>query len=277
MTSLIHTRKATSDPHADIKPRSHRDDNAIVTKNTGVDPALCVAFIGCNRPQLLKRTLEAFYAHMNEREPKLAWEAVWIDQATSVASRSVISRRFQLDARFSAVRPRGQSFVWNLVGHMCRSKYVMFLEDDWVVDYIYSLKRQDFITETLELLDAETEPKLFGALFRYVPDARERCGGQTKLGFNGATYAVCESRAMPMMCGPSVYKRDVLLSLPFFPDNGRSIEQQMVSKQREAGLRMMWVWRAKIGGKRPQDFAFRHIGGAASTRGKNSTCIKQPL
>lgn len=130
--------------------------------NPGRNGTLCVAFISCNRPEYLRRTLEVFYRHIRTYERNLTLKTVWIDQATP--GKDEFARKYKFDLRVFYSHKMGYPRSFQTAFEQCEdSKYFLALEEDWL---IFPSVKEDFLSKAIDVLD-HVEYKMYGVRFKW--------------------------------------------------------------------------------------------------------------
>lgn len=125
-------------------------------KHPEIIPKLCVTFLSCQRLPLLRRTISSFIKYMSEREPLIQYEIALADNGSDDAVKTIIQNEFPLDTFISYVSNVGIGAALNsLFFGVCRSPYVLSLEDDWEIKQGWG-EGLSFVKMSMDILDFDS-------------------------------------------------------------------------------------------------------------------------
>ena len=99
---------------------------------------VCVAFLSCNRLNLLDQTIRSSLRHLQSIEPDVLskTETIWIDNGSQNRTElQMIQETFHhvLDKVVLLRENRGLPYALNRMYNLCEAPFLMSLENDWVV------------------------------------------------------------------------------------------------------------------------------------------------
>ena len=111
-----------------------------IRRSGSVDSAhLCVAVLSSTgRPALLRSALESVFRHLNDEEPGIRTQVVWVDNGSDPADTAGILSRYEhlLSAADLHATNCGLSHAVNtLYFSLCTAPYVLILEEDWLFQH----------------------------------------------------------------------------------------------------------------------------------------------
>jgi hypothetical protein len=93
--------------------------------------SLCIAVISCNESNSFRLTIPKLIEFIAKSESTVAYEMIWIDQAT--ADRVSLSRFYYFDKKFLFARPVGDLASFHLAFSQCTREYLFVLEENWLL------------------------------------------------------------------------------------------------------------------------------------------------
>ena len=182
-------------------------------RRLSLTPTLCVCVLSCNRLDLLRTTLHAIVRHLEEDEPALSYEIVWVDNGSDDAERHALHREFKIEKALLLGANYGMAYGFNsLFFRLCAAPYLVTLEEDWEWVARRGGHGRTALQDAIAVL--RHDPSVSGVFLR--PDTFDQFLARSEWKRTGAqaveyaTYCMDTSADYlwgPYSNGPSVYDR----------------------------------------------------------------------
>ena len=102
------------------------------SRHLSLSPTLCVCVLSHKRLDLLRTTLRSVVNHLEEHEPGLAYELVWVDNGSEQAEAHAMRAEFTFEKALLLGTNYGMAYGFNsLFFRLCSAPYFLTLEEDW--------------------------------------------------------------------------------------------------------------------------------------------------
>ena len=102
------------------------------SRQLSLSPTLCVCVLSHKRLDLLRTTLRSVVNHLEEHEPGLAYELVWVDNGSEQAEAHAMRAEFTFEKALLLGTNYGMAYGFNsLFFRLCSAPYFLTLEEDW--------------------------------------------------------------------------------------------------------------------------------------------------